>query len=124
MITLEKSKARDRFAELGLTYDNVTEGDILVLVMMLNRAIKRASRAGEMSTSTMHLSKKIDVKKKSNGVITACFLYLNSHYFTRRECISFNYDGFIGFCGWADSENEKPIIGAFLEWCNYLDGGR
>lgn len=35
-----------------------------------------------------------------------------------RECISFNYNGFIGFCGWADGGNTAPIVAAFKEWCD------
>lgn len=115
-------QARNYFESKGLTYDDITEGDILVLVMMLNKEIKKASKAGEMSTNTMHLSKLVRMKKKPNGTIISCFLFMNSHYFTQRECISFNHDGFIGFCGWADQGNTNPVLRAFLKWCDYLGG--
>lgn len=113
-------QARDYFKEKGLTYADITEGDILALVLLLNREIKRSIKDRETSTSTMHLSHKVDMKKRSNGTIECCFLYLNSHYFTRRECISFNRDGFIGFAGWADQGNTNPILRAFLAWCDSL----
>lgn len=113
-------EARQRFKDYGLTYDDITEADILVLVMMLNKEIKKSNKQGETSVNTMRLSEKIDIKKKSNGNIKTCFLYLNSHYFTRRECISFNQDGYIGFAGWADIGNLNPIKRAFLSWCDYL----
>lgn len=38
----------------------------------------------------------------------------------RRECISFNADGWIGFAGWADQGNTNPILRAFIEWCDAL----
>lgn len=38
----------------------------------------------------------------------------------RRECISFNADGWIGFAGWADQGNTNPILRAFIEWCDVL----
>lgn len=118
-------EARDYFARKGLTYDDITEGDILVLIMLLNKHIKKSNKENETSVSTMRLSEKVDMKKKSNGTIITCFLYMNSHYFTRRECISFNRDGFIGFAGWADQGNTNPILRAFLEWCDYLaEGGK
>jgi hypothetical protein len=118
-------EARDYFARKGLTYDDITEGDILVLIMLLNKHIKEANKENETSVSTMRLSEKVDIKRKSNGAIITCFLYMNSHYFTRRECISFNRDGFIGFAGWADQGNTNPILRAFLEWCDYLaEGGK
>lgn len=36
------NEARDYFAGKGLTYADVTEGDILTLVMLLNKHIKKA----------------------------------------------------------------------------------
>ena len=47
-------------------------------------------------------------------------LYINSHYFTQREAISFNEDGYIGFAGWADQGNTNPLLRAFLRWCDDL----
>lgn len=113
------NEARQYFTNKGLTYDDVTEGDILALVMLLNKHIKAANKDAETSVE-MYLSSKMDIKKKRNGTITACYLYVNSCYFTRRECISFNTDGFIGFAGWADKGNTNPILRAFLEWCDIL----
>ena len=113
-------EARDYFASAGLTYNDITEGDILSLVILLNREIKKANKACETSVHTMHLSQKMNIKKKSNGVITECYLFVNSHYFTQRECISFNRNGFIGFAGWADQGNTNPILRAFLAWCDIL----
>lgn len=38
-----------------------------------------------------------------------------------REAVSFNSDGFIGFCGWADSVNSQPFYRAWRAWCcNYM----
>lgn len=114
------NEARAYFKDKGLSYGDVTEGDILVLIMLLNKEIKAANDSGETSVCTMHLSKRIDLKKRTNGTMQSCYLYLNSHYFERRECISFNTDGFIGFAGWADTGNTNPILRAFLKWCDYL----
>lgn len=113
--------ARDYFKNRGLTYDHITEGDILTLVMLLNQEIKKSVKDGETSVQTIHLSKRIDLKKKTNGKIITCFLYVNSHYFEQRECISFNGDGFIGFAGWADQGNVNPILRAFLKWCDAME---
>ena len=116
------NEAREFFKNRGLSYDSIHEGDILILCMMLQKELKKSNKAGETSV-TMTLSKRVDMKKKSNGSITECYIYMNAHYFTRRECISFNRDGFIGFAGWADQGNTNPLLRAFLEWCNYLAEG-
>jgi hypothetical protein len=113
-------EAREYFKSKNLSYDSINEGDILVLVMLLQKEIKKSVKAGETSVSTIYLSSKVDMKKKSNGSIICCYLYVNSHYFTRREAISFNRDGFIGFAGWADQGNTNPLLRAFLQWCDYL----
>lgn len=114
------NEAREYFAKKGLSYADITEGDILTLTMLLNQEIKKATKSGEMSTNSMRLSEKIRMKRTSNGSIVNCFLYMNSHYFTQREAISFNEDGYIGFAGWADQGNVNPILRAFLKWCDYL----
>ena len=113
-------EARKHFADCGLSYSDITEGDILALVMMLNAEIKKSNKRGETSVNTISLSKKIDISKNTNGSISSCYLYLNSHYFKRREAISFNKDGFIGFAGWADDGNLNPLKRAFLAWCDQL----
>lgn len=113
-------EARQYFKDKGLTYEDITEGDILTLTMMLNKELKTANKECETSVGTMYLSRKVNMKRKTNGSLICCYLYMNSHYFTRRECISFNYDGFIGFAGWADQGNTNPILRAFLKWCDYL----
>jgi hypothetical protein len=121
MITAESNEARKHFANSGLTYSDITEGDICALVMLLNRHLKCKKYVG--SISTMRMSQKIKAKYTTAGRLKECFLYINSHYFTRREAISFYPDGFINFCGWADAKNAAPIIKAFMEWVDYLKNG-
>jgi hypothetical protein len=116
----QTNEARKRFADAGLTYADVTSGDILVLVMMINKHMKQDKKNGVMAFPTLHMSEKMNIKRTSSGSITECYLYCNAHYFTRRECISFNVDGFIGFAGWADYGSSKQIIDAFNEWVDYL----
>lgn len=114
------NEAREYFKSCGLTYDDITEGDLLTLVMLLNKEIKKSNKVGETSVNTMSLSKKIVFVNSPKQTMKRCFLYMNSHYFTQRECISFNEDGFIGFAGWADQGNTNPILRAFLAWCDVL----
>lgn len=117
---MSNEEAREYFKNKGLTYEDITEGDICALVMLLNKSIKSACKNHEMSVDTMTMSEKIKSKYTTYGRLKECYLFMNSHYFTRRECISFNRDGFIGFCGWADSSNTKPVIDAFIKWCDGL----
>lgn len=113
-------KAREYFKSKNLTYDDITAGDICTLVMILNKNIKKACREGTTSVNSMYMSEKIRSKYKSNGRLIECYLFINSHYFTQRECISFNKDGFIGFCGWAGGGNVAPIVNSFIEWIDTI----
>ena len=60
------NEARAYFAGKGLTYADLTEGDILALVMLLNN-IKKANADCETSMGSMYLSRRIDLKRKTNG---------------------------------------------------------
>jgi hypothetical protein len=117
---MTNDEAREYFKSKGLSYADITEGDICTLVMLLNKYIKQACKNHEMSVDTMRMSQRIKSKFNTSGKLIECYLFINSHYFTQRECISFNIDGFIGFCGWAGGDNPRPIIKAFTEWCDSL----
>ena len=101
------NELREYFSAKGLTYDSIDEGDILILCMMLQKELKKSNKAGETSV-TMTLSKRVDMKKATNGHITECYIYM---------------DGWIGFAGWADDGNTNPLRRAFLAWCDYLAEG-
>ena len=118
-----RETCRARYAELGIEkYGSVYEGDIEVLYMILNRHIKAWVKTLGCSMPTMHMSKRVKISKCRNGMIREAYLFVNSFYWNQREAISFNKDGFIGFAGWADDLNVKPICEAFLEWCDYMEG--
>ena len=92
-------EAREYFLAKGLTYEDITEGDILALVLLLNREIKAAVRSGKTGADSLYLSRKIDMQRKPNGKLIRCYLYVNSHYFTQREAIRFYPGGLIDFAG-------------------------
>lgn len=110
--------AREKFNRLGIQYKDITEGDICVLVMFLNKSLKR--HIHNVPDMALRMSLKIKAKFLAKSGMQYCYLTCNGSYFTGREAISFNEDGFIGFCGWADGCNAAPIVKAFKEWCDYL----
>ncbi len=71
---------------------------------------------------TMKANPKIKTKCRTNSKIIKACLYVDSHYFSKRESISFNEGGFIGFAGWASDSNVRPIILGFNKWCDWLVG--
>ena len=111
--------ARKHFEYCNLSYKKLKYDDILMLINILIKNIKEANKKHELSNN-MRLSNKRVIKYETNGELKHCYLFVNSDYFLRRECISFNDDGFIGFCGWADKETSAPIIKSFIEWCDHI----
>lgn len=82
---MTSEQARELFSEKGDTYENITEGDIGLLIILLNKHVKQANKAGRMSTNTMKMSQKINSKYSSNGTVKEYCLFLKSHFFTQRE---------------------------------------
>lgn len=110
--TLDSSYARSVFSNSNLTYKDAR--DYLPKLIEILK-INLESYPFTTNCLDMTLDDQIDY-----GGEESIFLFVNGPYFSKRECISFNPDGFIGFCGWADSKNNKPIINSFIEWCNYV----
>ena len=54
-----------------------------------------------------------------DGGVKKYFLMVDGSYFKRREAISFNDGGFIGFAGWADKYNVQPFLKAFDRWVEF-----
>lgn len=112
-----RNEARKYFNHTQLKYSDINEGDILILCMLLQKELK--SEKYDVSVN-MHLSQRIDSTYRQYDQLVECSIFVNSHYFKERECITFNPDGFIGFCGWADDRTARPIVEAFKKWCDYL----
>ncbi len=103
--------------DLGITLQSVGIDGIRRLHRILCRHVYASDlMAGSYAVETI---RKKDIYG-SRGVTTAVSLHVSAHYFNRREAITFNSNGYIGFCGWADRINSQPIYSAFLEWCEEL----
>lgn len=117
---------RQLFSE-RLAYEQITENDIRALEGFL--AIEYAQYDRDGWDFQMHPSyrkqyqPKIKLAEDGKGIKSA-FLRVSSRYFSGREAISFNADGFIGFAGWASSGTVQPFLRAFFKWVTqWMDGG-
>ena len=117
-------EAREYFKSKGLSYEKIHDYDLLILRYLLVKEIEKSNKTGETSVNTMRMSSKQSMTLNPNDTIQTAFLFMSSHYFENRECISFNRDGFIGFAGWADQGNLNPIKRAFHKWCDFLTDGK
>lgn len=67
----------------------------------------------------MTLSKNEIIKEK-DGELVEAYVEVDGPHFNKREAISFNTDGVIGFAGWASSNNSEPFLKAFTKWCDKI----
>lgn len=109
--------ARKRFAELGLTYKDIGSKEFYNLIEKLNEILpENEFTYFKMKVTTRPKRYAPQINFAPDGSIKSAFIRCDAHYFTGREAISFNEDGFIGFAGWADISNTKPFTTAFIKW--------
>lgn len=112
---MNREQARDYFKNNNLSYELINMNDIYRLIQLLNVEISKLNRHMLM----INEPKKKNIIIKNDKLIFAK-LEVKGNYFNNREAITFNDDGFIAFCGWADDCNTQAIIDGFINWCEYL----
>lgn len=121
MIT--RDECRKYFADLGLSYDVLDDSDIASLHLMLSAKMRKCRNN---PTGSYHprwkMSRRISITHDTHGRIVEAYLKCIPYPGGMRECISFNKDGFIGFCGDFDDKNSEPILLTFIKWCKLLAG--
>jgi hypothetical protein len=124
---MTRDEARAYFQQSGLTYADVTVEALDYLKLLLDEQIilerkKRAQSQGKPQYWVRVNEDDCKYGHTQEGKLVCAFMTGRGEYFADREVISFNRDGFIGFCGSADKENTQPILRAFVEWCFWLQG--
>jgi hypothetical protein len=118
MPAMTSDQCRELAKKHGITLHSVGMDGVNRLHRILCRHVYASDLFG--GTYGVQPIRKKDIYRdggKPDGNINSVELHVSAHYFNRREAITFNRDGFIGFCGWSDSTNSQPIYAAFVEWC-------
>lgn len=105
----DRDHARELIALTGVTSDNVSNDQLHKLWHMLNMSLESSGL--------------FSGKYRMNRPSATKFMKCSGSYFEKREAISFNMDGFIGFAGWADDNNVRPILDAVGEWVEWIQRG-
>lgn len=106
---MTRDEARARWAASGLTYDVLTTKNLKLLRDRISAALKASDL---ISGYHANPTPKLKTGPFGRWVQISCAAY----YFTKREAVTFNQNGFVGFAGWADDKNVEPILTAFCGW--------
>ena len=112
--------ARNYFKQCKLTYNDICMNDLYYLIAILNKEMFKDNILVMMNEPKVRGKNKNIVLDKNNKLVFAG-LKCKGSYFADREAITFNEDGFIGFCGWADMKRTLIFTSSFIEWCDYLE---
>ena len=119
---MTRAEARAYFEEKGLTYSDISCTDLGLLTSLLNMRFAEARRARIAAGKPVHWQRVVGIRGdyKGNGGIISAHVVAKGATFTVTNAISFNRDGYIGFCGEASEEHLQPVLAAFAEWCDRL----
>lgn len=110
-------KLREKFKSEGFSYEELNEEHIQMLRIFLTQEFKVFNSDMELKLST---PRKKDIKVLKRTGLQYAAIEVDGYYFSRREAITFNSGGFIGFAGWACDYNKTPFVNAFEKWIGWL----
>lgn len=120
VVMSRRELARNYFKECNLTYDDINMNDIYKLIQILNVKITETNGCMLMIKEPKLRGRNTNIKLNKNGKLVFAEIRVKGTYFDDREAITFNEDGFIGLCGWADGYNLTPFVIGFKDWCDYM----
>jgi hypothetical protein len=119
LVKLTRDAAREGFASAGLSYADLN----LVALRRLRVLINREMIGSGLIKSSYRCYRGVVLQNAGTDRFFAG-IRCSAFYFDRREAVSFNTDGFIGFAGWSDDTNVQPILQGFLVWVGEMKKAR
>lgn len=112
---MTRSDARAMWDASGLTYADLTHENLHRLISMIDAEMK----ASGLMLGSYRMLRKLGLRHR-NEVPTQAAIRCKANYFTDREAVTFNSDGFVGFAGWADDTNIVPVLTGFTRWVSEM----
>lgn len=104
---MNNNQVRELIDQADITTANITNEELELLHKHLGQSLAKS----DCFRNSFRMNKLSDPK----------FMTCKSDYFNGREAVSFNRDGFIGFAGWASSNNVEPILQGVCNWLKELE---
>lgn len=112
---ITRNQAREYFKRCGLRYSDITKAKFDELRKKVDAYLKNSG----MFEGSYKCNRKTKYHGNKAGLDHA-YIGCQAHYFSDREAIHLYRNGEIGFAGWAGHEAVKPILEAFVEWCDEI----
>nr|WP_295828269.1 hypothetical protein [uncultured Azospirillum sp.] len=107
---MTRDEARALWASSGLDYRVLTHELLHRLISLID-----AELVATDLIRGYRMNRTLSLRHKAGKPIQA-ELRCRAFYFRSREAVTFQSDGWIGFCGWASDENAAPILEGFRKW--------
>lgn len=122
---MTRDEARAYFQEKGLTYGDISRTDLVYLRALLDlhfmkHRTERAKAGHCPYWVRTHLILPHAGEWDESGALECAYLTGKCVCHNAQEVVSFNRDGFIGFCGDIWDANAQPVLAAFVEWCDAM----
>lgn len=116
------NEAREHFKSKGLSYHDINPVDFKQLHTIVSTYLDiyrtTTDHAWQMDMKVRKMVPKD--KRFDKGTLVRGRILIDGSYFHAREGITFNENGFIGFCAEFSTVNSEPILQAFVKWCDDL----
>lgn len=113
---ITRDQARNYFTHIGLSYGHITFARVKKLHAILDECLKESG----IFDKSLKCHKDIDFKFTEEGGMAHAAIKCSANYFTGRQAIEFEENGFIGFAGWSGDHAVKPMLEAFIQWCDLV----
>lgn len=124
MTTFSRDDARKLWTDSGLDYSVLTTENLYKLARLINENLNNHTAFNMWLNFYKSHNRPYRLDYDYNLHKVRAVFTVNGDYFVKREAITFNYDGFISFAGWASDSNVVPFLEAFKSWVMWLrDGG-
>ena len=108
---METKEARVLWSESGLQFNKLSKPNLQRLRCLVNDQLLKHTVLKEFKCNQRWV---FGGQPGQEWATLKC----SAFYFENRQCISFEPNGFVGFAGWASSDNVQPIL---IGFCNWLD---
>jgi hypothetical protein len=117
---MTNDEAREYFKKCNLDYSILIKPNRELLRKILKEELENHIIDHGYVKHYIRIRKKVKSDLRINDIpeVELYNISCRGSWFDKRQGITFERNGFIGFAGWASSKNTQPFLKAFIKWCD------